>query len=162
MLDLDPHAGAHGAVRLQRRYPAPPQALWAAWTDPAALSRWFGPAGGATQAEVDLRVGGRYRIRFPGHGSEHHEVAGEYLVVEPLRRLVFSWAFHTTPERISRISIELHPVEDGTELRFVHDRFFNAEACANHGRGWPQFFDKLLDHVQSPAQNQAKHLAQEA
>lgn len=152
MLDLDPHPGEHGSVRISRHYAATPQALWAAWTEPAALSRWFGPAGGSTVAEVQLRVGGRYRIRFPGHGGEHHEVAGEYLVVEPPRRLVFSWAFHSTPERISRISIELLPAPGGTELLFVHDRFFTAEARSNHARGWPAFFDSLQAHTSAQAQ----------
>lgn len=152
MLDVDPHTGEHGSVRISRHYAAPPQALWAAWTEPAALSRWFGPAGGATEAEVDLRVGGRYRIRFAGHGNERHEVAGEYLVVDPARRLVFSWAFHSTPERISRVSIELRAAPGGTELLFVHDRFFSAEACSNHGRGWPAFFDSLQAYTSTQAQ----------
>lgn len=151
MLDLDPHPGEHGSVRLRRTYAATPQALWAAWTEPAALSRWFGAADGSTEAEVQLQVGGRYRIRFGGHG-ERHEVAGEYLVIEPLRRLVFSWAFHSTPGRVSRVSIELLPAEGGTELLFVHDRFFNEQACINHGRGWPQFFDSLQSFTSAQAQ----------
>jgi uncharacterized protein YndB with AHSA1/START domain len=70
-------------------------------------------------------------------------VGGEYQEVTPPSRLVFSWAFHTTPERISRISITLRAVPGGTELTFVHDHFFDQQARDNHERGWTLFFTKL-------------------
>ena len=61
----------------------------------------------------------------------------------PLRRLVFSWAWQSTPERVSRVSLELRPVDGGTELVFVHDRFFDQAARDNHERGWGGTFEKL-------------------
>ncbi|HEY1091299.1 MAG TPA: SRPBCC domain-containing protein [Burkholderiaceae bacterium] len=131
-----------GQVSFSRNYPVAPEKVWRAWTDPQALSRWF--AGGqVTAAEIDLREGGRYRIAFKGEG-EAHEVSGEYQEVQPHSRLVFTWAFQSTPERASRISITLKALaEGGTEMDFVHDRFFNEEARANHERGWLFFIEKL-------------------
>lgn len=127
-------------VRITRHYPVSAERVWAAWTDPQALSHWFGAA---TQAELDVRPGGRYRIRFNSPDGTANEVGGEYQEVTPPSRLVFSWAFHSTPERVSRITITLAPAAGGTELTFVHDRFFDQQGRDNHERGWTQFFTKL-------------------
>jgi len=127
-------------VRLVRHYPVSAERVWRAWTEPQALSQWFGAA---TEAELDVRTGGRFRIRFHSPDGSANEVGGEYQEVFPPRRLVFSWAFHSTPERVSRISITLTAVAGGTELTFVHDRFFDEAARNNHERGWTLFFAKL-------------------
>lgn len=140
------HASEHtGEVRLVRHYPVSADKIWRAWTEPQALMRWFGPTPDtiATHAEIDLRVGGRYRIAFQSPDGEHNEVGGEYLEVHPNQRLVFNWAFHSTPERISRVSITLTPDADGTGLTFVHDRFVDIQARNNHERGWNAFFQQL-------------------
>lgn len=134
------------ALCLRRRYPVPAEKVWRAWTDPQALIRWFGPGepDSVTVAEVDLRVGGRYHIVFHTPDGEDHDVGGVYLEVVPHRRLVFSWAWRSTPERVSRVTLELEPQRDGgCELLFTHDRFFDAAARVNHEGGWRPTFDKL-------------------
>jgi len=95
------------------------------------------------RAEVDLRPGGPWRIRLRTPDGEEHEVGGVYETIEPGRRLVFSWAWHSTPERVSRVTVALRPVAGGTELAFLHERFFDAAARDNHGRGWHATFAKL-------------------
>ena len=136
-------------VGIRRSYRAAPEAVWRAWTEPQALSRWFGSGkpGSVTTAEIDLRVGGRYRIAFDTPDGDTHEVSGVYQEVVAQRRLVFTWAWKSTPERVSRVSIELKPLadggRDGTELSFVHDRFFDDAARANHERGWAPMFEQL-------------------
>jgi uncharacterized protein YndB with AHSA1/START domain len=68
------------------------------------------------------------------------------------QRLSFSWAWKSTPERVSRVTIALRPVDGGTELEFVHDRFFDQAARDNHERGWTASFCKLDDLLgSSPA-----------
>jgi uncharacterized protein YndB with AHSA1/START domain len=134
------------ALCLRRRYPVSAEKVWRAWTDPQALIRWFGPGepDSVTVAEVDLRVGGRYHIVFHTPDGEDHDVGGVYQEVVPHRRLVFSWAWRSTPERVSRVTLELEPQHDGgCELLFTHDRFFDAAARTNHERGWRPTFDKL-------------------
>ena len=64
------------------------------------------------------------------------------MVVEH-ERLSFSWAWQSTPERVSRVTVSLKDVEGGTELEFVHDRFFDQAARDNHERGWTGTFAKL-------------------
>lgn len=133
------------SLRITRRYPVAAEKVWRAWTDPQALSRWFGPGepDSVTHAELDVREGGNYRIRFRTPDGDEHEVAGVYQEVVKHRRLSFSWAWRSTPERVSRVSIDLRPVEGGTELDFVHDRFFDESARDNHQRGWTATFAKL-------------------
>jgi uncharacterized protein YndB with AHSA1/START domain len=146
---LDPTQHA-ASVRIDRHYRAAPQAVWRAWTDPQALSCWFGPGDGPSlvTAELDLREGGRFVLAFKTPDGETQRASGEYLQVEPPHRLVFSWAWKGTPERVSRISIELAPAaQGGTDLRFVHDRFVDEQARANHERGWTLFFVNLDRYV---------------
>lgn len=133
------------ALCLRRRYPVAPEKVWRAWTDPQALIRWFGPGepDSVTVAEVDLRVGGRYHIVFHTPDGEDHDVSGVYQEVEPHRRLVFSWAWRSTPERVSRVTLEFEAVAGGCELLFTHDRFFDRQARVNHERGWTPTFGKL-------------------
>jgi uncharacterized protein YndB with AHSA1/START domain len=130
---------------ISRSYRAAPEKVWRAWTEPQALSQWFGPGetGSVISAEIDLRVNGGWRIAFSTPDGQLHEVSGVYQEVVPERRLVFTWAWKSTPERVSRVSIDLKPLADGTELNFVHDRFFDDTARVNHERGWRPIFDNL-------------------
>lgn len=150
-----PTTEASAQVRIHRHYRAPVEQVWRAWTDPQALSRWFmgGAPGAVTEAEIDLRVGGRYRLITRMTNGDTHDVSGDYLEVLPLRRLVFSWAWRSTPERVSRVSIDFLPDGGGTALTFVHDRFFNDEARANHERGWQPAFAQLDRFLQPQTQD---------
>jgi uncharacterized protein YndB with AHSA1/START domain len=133
------------SLSLTRHYAVRPEKVWRAWTEPQALSRWFGPADteSVTRAELDVRVGGRYFIGFRTTDGQEHGVSGVYQEVEAQRRLSFTWAWQSTPERVSRVTIELEPAGGGCELRFRHDRFFDQQARDNHERGWTGTLAKL-------------------
>ncbi|HXE70084.1 MAG TPA: SRPBCC domain-containing protein [Hyphomicrobiaceae bacterium] len=135
------------SLTLKRRLKAPPSQVYSAWTDPKKIARWFGPrdtAQASVAAEIDLRVGGHYRISFTSEGGERHQVGGVYREVVPNRRLVFSWAWHSTPERASLVSITLVPDgETGTLLTLQHEQFFDEKARDGHERGWAGTLEKL-------------------
>ena len=134
------------SLTLSRRINAPPAKVYAAWTDPQKIVHWFGPSrvrAGSLQAETDLRVGGRYRISFHSEAGEYSEVGGVYREIVPNARLVFSWAWHSTPERESLVTVSLKPDGGGTLLVFRHEQFFDQAARDNHERGWNELFDKL-------------------
>lgn len=143
---MDTETATKPSLTLVRRYRAPPARLFQALTDPALISRWFGPEGGTVLlAEADPRVGGRYRIRMKPPGSDEvHDVSGTYCEVVPNERLVFSWAWITTPERESLVTFELRPVDGGTELTLTHSRFFDETARDRHREGWSQGLDRLV------------------
>ncbi len=130
---------------LRRSYPVEPGKVWRAWTDPLALARWFGPgaADSVSHAELDVRVGGRYRIVFGAPDGSVHEASGVYTEVEPPRRLVFTWKRRGMPEADSRVTIELRPVDGGTELDFRHEQFRDVAVRDDHEGGWLPTFAKL-------------------
>ncbi len=136
---------AQAQVRVDRDYPFAVEKVWRAWTDPQTLSRWFGAGkpGTVTDAEIDLRVGGRYRIVSNLPDGVTNNVSGEYQEVVLHSRLVFTWAWHSTPDRVSRVSIDFVARDGGTLLRFVHDRFFDEQACVNHEHGWTSIFEQF-------------------
>jgi uncharacterized protein YndB with AHSA1/START domain len=134
------------SLTLKRRINAIPEKVYAAWTDPEKLAHWFGPAqvkAGSVQAEIDLRVGGRYRISFESGNGEYSEVGGVYREVTPNARLAFSWAWYTTPERESQVTVSLQPDGGGTLLTLHHEQFFDEAARDGHARGWAELLDKL-------------------
>ena len=138
-------------LTLKRHLPADPETVFAAWTDGANLRRWFIPGGvTVTEAELDVRVGGRFRIVMCGNDSGRdfgHD--GEYLEVDPPRRLVFTWSGPSDPG--SLVTIELRPEGGGTELTLTHERTPNAETREAYRGGWTRILE-----------SQAKHLAAEA
>lgn len=132
------------SLTLRRRLNAAPSKVFAAWIEPEKLARWFGPAGvHDVKAEIDPRVGGRYRIEFRGPNGEAHGVAGVYREVVPGERLSFTWAWRTTPERESVVTVALRPDGEGTWLTLVHEQFFDEGARDRHSRGWTGSLDKL-------------------
>lgn len=133
------------SLTFTRHYAVAPEKVWQAWTDVRALSCWFGPgaANSVTRAELDLRAGGRYAIAFRTSDGEEHAVSGEYQEVVPHRRLSFTWAWQSTPHRVSLVTIILTPSGAGTDLSLRHDRFFDQQAADNHRRGWSGTLAKL-------------------
>ena len=65
----------------------------------------------------------------------------------PNQRLVFSWAWHSTPERESLVTVSLKPEGAGTLLTFLHEQFVDAAARDNHERGWTELFAKLENYL---------------
>src|SRR5689334_254804 len=81
-------------LQLRRTYPASRVQVFAAWTQIEMLKRWWGVAEGYTVpvAEIDLRVGGKYRLgMLPPNGEKLFMLSGEYQVIEPPEKLVFTW-----------------------------------------------------------------------
>ena len=134
------------SLTLERRIKASPSRVFSAWTDPEKIVHWFGPAEtapGSVRAEMDVRAGGRYRISFKSKDGEYNEVGGEYREVGPDSRLVFSWAWHSTPERESLVTITISKDGDSSMLTLHHEQFFDEKARDGHERGWTGTLEKL-------------------
>jgi len=94
------------------------------------------------EAETDLRIGGRYRI--VGHmANDIHEVGGVYREIVPDEKLVYTWAWKSTPERESLVTLQFKPDGAGTLLTLTHEQFFDDDARDRHQHGWSGALDKL-------------------
>ena len=141
---------ARPSLTLTRRLSARPEKVYTAWTDPLNLVQWFAQTQakpGSMRAELDVRVGGRYRISWTGAKGEYFEVGGVYREVLPNERLQFSWAWHSTPERESLVTVQIKPDATGTLLTFHHEQFADEAARDSHKRGWGTFLDVLEKFV---------------
>jgi uncharacterized protein YndB with AHSA1/START domain len=141
-LDIKP------SLTLKRRLNAAPEKVYAAWTEPEKIVKWFGPdAGPVKHAEADVRVGGRYAVNFFTENGEEHYVSGVYQEVVPNQKLVFTWAWRSTPERESLVTVLIRPEGDGSVLTLIHENFFDEAARDGHEKGWSGCLDKFVRYL---------------
>jgi len=126
------------SLALVRKFDAAPGKVWRALTEPELLKQWMRPNDSTkmSTAEIDLRVGGRYRIVMRPADGEEHDVRGVYREIVPNRKLVYTWAWKSTSERESLVTIELRAAGGGTELTLKHEQFVDEEARDKHQHGW--------------------------
>jgi uncharacterized protein YndB with AHSA1/START domain len=131
-------------LRLTRRFAAPRERVFDAWTDPELLRRWWAALEGweTALAEVDLRPGGAYRLSMrDGESGAVHTVVGEYVEVRRPERLAYTWTWEGEPEEMrgsERTLVEIEFVEDGdtTEVLLTHRGFAGPRIRDLHGEGW--------------------------
>jgi len=136
-------AGDPGTTLVVRRFlPFPRARVFAAWLDPASLAEWMCPGAVThTVAEIDPRVGGRYRIvmQKPGGDIEH---SGEYLAIDRPSRLSFTWMSVNTDRQPTIVTIDFMEKDGGTELVLTHRRLPPA-MVGDHTKGWTDIVGKL-------------------
>lgn len=131
------------SLTIKRRFKVPPEKVFAAWADPNKMKHWMGPAGTQRiEAQCDLRVGGRYHIKMVMTDAEH-DVSGVYRDIVPNEKLVFTWAWKSTPERESLVTVTFKKDGDGTIMTLLHEQLFDAEARDRHNAGWLGTMDRL-------------------
>lgn len=143
-----PGESVRPSLTLKRRFKAAPEKVWRAWTDPTQLVAWWGPGNCVYDAvEVDLQVGGRFRVAFrsdiDGKPDERHEVGGTYREIVENQRLVFSWNWVTLPERVSQVTVTLKADAGGTLLTLHHEQLWDEASKTGHTRGWTASLNKL-------------------
>jgi uncharacterized protein YndB with AHSA1/START domain len=132
------------SLTIKRRLKAPPAKVFSAWTEPEKIRQWFRPGGSeCTLAEFDLRVGGRYTIAAVAPDGEKHQVGGVVREIVNDQKLVYTWAWHTTPERESLVTVEFKPDGDGTIVTLTHEHFYDAKARDGHQYGWDSALDRF-------------------
>lgn len=132
------------SLRLERRIAASPAKVFAAWTTPEILSRWFGPhQAEVLSAAIDAKPGGRFHVVFRTPDGETHDVRGTYREFVENVRLVFTWQWITMPERRSLVTVSIEPDSRGSRLTLVHEQFFDTAARDRHIFGWNGALDKL-------------------
>lgn len=132
-------------LTMTRLIRAPRERVFAAWTTPDLLLKWWGP-GPVTcpEAHVDLRPGGEYRIANKQQDGSITWIFGTFAEVSPPEKLIYDWSVSILadmpPTRVV-VCFNAHPA--GTELVLTHERFPAAEIRDMHAQGWAGCIDRL-------------------
>ena len=132
---------SEGAVlELVRVIEAPRERVFDAWTQPEILKKWWGVTREHTTplAEVDLRVGGKYRLTMRAADGTDHTVGGEYREISRPEKLVYTWQWETEGEfPVTLVSIEFREKAPGfTEIALTHTQLPSENSVAQHRHGW--------------------------
>ena len=141
--------GPSGVAVVQRLVPAPPDVVYAEWTNPEAFREWMCPRPAiATDVAIDARPGGKLRIDIEERGHEFF-VTGEYLTVDPPSTLSFTWWCSTwpidTPTSVVTVSFEARPGE--TTLMTIRHELLPDHLADQHETGWHAIAGQLANHA---------------
>jgi uncharacterized protein YndB with AHSA1/START domain len=136
------------SLTIKRRFKAPPEKVFNAWADPEKVKHWMGPGEvKVLRAEGDARTGGHFRWVMRAPNGEDHDVSGVYREVIPNEKLVFTWAWKSTPERESLVTVDIKPDGTGSLMTFTHEQFFDEDARDRHQKGWSAAIEKMEEYL---------------
>ena len=119
-------------------------AVYAAWTEPEIMRRWFCPRDlELVSAEADVRVGGQFRVVM-SNGSQTFTVHGAYREVVPGQRLVFSHQWQEHDASSTLVTVEFSDRDGGTLVSLTHQGFRDRQSIEGHRSGWQSTFDNLV------------------
>ncbi len=139
-----------------RVFDAPRELVFAAWTNPKQVERWWGPKGYVSyNCEIDLRVGGRFSLLMRGPDGTIYPCEGTFREILPPERLVYIGADSdgsacgaglppgatvtvTFAECEGRTTLTIHTLLPSAEAR-------EAAIAAGYTVGWPMTLERLAD-----------------
>ena len=134
-------------VVARRRMPAPREIVFEAWIDPQGISQWMCPGDAVSaEAQLDVRVGGSYRIVMKSKHRQHVHI-GTYQVVDPPSKLVFTWSAIEKPEEVTLVTVEFIAHGDESELVLTHERLPNSDVAARYESGWGTIAEKFAAYL---------------
>lgn len=143
--------------RIRRRFAAPVETVFRAWTDPDALKHWWCPEGWElAEIEIDLRPGGDYRIGMQRRGDARPVyVCGCFLEVQVPQKLVYTWRWVNAMPEISetRVTVQFREIAGTTEVLLVHENLPGISICLRHRSGWFSAWcrlEEMLSAAQQP------------
>lgn len=138
-------------LTLERRLAAPRERVYRAWTDADEVRQWWALSGMTVEiAELDVRVGGRFRLALRTQEGNLHVAYGEYSVVDAPAKLVHSWQWEQEGpggEQVMRVTVEFLDDDGATRLVLTHENFRNQEAADNHRGGWTNKLDCIEQYL---------------
>lgn len=134
-------------LRIERVIAATPERLFALWTEPEQLVKWWGPEGFTIpQHALDVRPGGRWRTTMRRPDGSQNTVSGIYRTLDPPRRLVFTWGWDDDAGlrgHETEITVTFEPVTGGTRMVLTQQTFVDSDSRDRHQHGWGSSFVKL-------------------
>jgi uncharacterized protein YndB with AHSA1/START domain len=115
-------------IAMTRVFDAPRELVFKAYTDPAAIPRWWGPRRYTTTVEeLDVRPGGKWRFVSRGEDGAEYAFRGEHREIVPPERLVVTFEFEGTPGQIVVDTATFEEIDGKTKVTIV-SRFPSVEA----------------------------------
>ncbi|HEX3369234.1 MAG TPA: SRPBCC domain-containing protein [Candidatus Cybelea sp.] len=119
---------------------APAAKIFAALTEPAQLTQWWGEEGKyrVEQMEADLRVGGRWQTTGTSSDGRRFVVEGVYREIDPPRILAYTWAHDWGDADRAETLVRFDLTERGgsTLVKVTHSGFADPQSRDDHARGW--------------------------
>lgn len=138
---------ADGRVVATVQVAVPAERAFRALTSKEIIAWWFRPrVFNTTEWAGDVCVGGGWRSEGVG-GRGPYALEGEFLVVEPPRKLVHTWRGVGAPGGTTTVTYLLEPVDGGTRVTLQHSAFAVREQCASTAIGWETSFERLAEHL---------------
>jgi len=141
-----------GVIKAEIDLAVPPERVFRSLTDANELAAWWGADEMYRTKDwaIDLRPGGKWSTRTVAADGSEATVDGEYLDVDPPRRLVFTWRPSWDDYAVTTIEYELRPIPPGTRLLVTHTGFGDrATAAAGTGEGWKRVLEWLGEFVEA-------------
>jgi uncharacterized protein YndB with AHSA1/START domain len=157
-------------LNLSRTFAAPRELVFSAWADPDKLKQWWAAQKGFTTpiAEVDLRVGGQYRLGMkPPDMNVIYVVTGTYREVSPPEKLVFTWDWEAPVDsqsmlptderppdcmletRETLVTVEFRAQGNATEVVLTHEHFSDQHIRDEHSYGWSGVMARLAQVIEA-------------
>lgn len=147
-------------VQVKRTLRVPRERVFAAWTEAESLKRWMGRASADHKTEyleLDVRPGGRYRMKTISPSGDIFWGTGEYREIRPPEKLVFTWAWTKTPARQGEanecgptiVTVEFFAQGESTEVVLTHEGFLATALRDRHEPGWKGCFETLERFLQA-------------
>jgi uncharacterized protein YndB with AHSA1/START domain len=137
-------------VRINRTFPAAPDAVFRAWTDPAEFKAWWQPRPYRTAAvEMDVRVGGAYRVAMRHPEGAHQYLFGVYREVRSPDRLAMTWCLAGSEKDDgyeALLTLEFREKPGGTELVLIHEKLPGA-SIEMYAAGWSEVLGSLSRYL---------------
>jgi uncharacterized protein YndB with AHSA1/START domain len=138
-----------GAILATVDIAAPPERVFEAITTDEITQWWGDPSMyRTTKYKANLRVGGAWKSEGVGADGSAFAVEGEFLEIDPPRKLVQTWKPGWDPVGTTTLTFHLDPISTGTRVTLRHTGFAkNAESCGSHASGWERVFGWLVGHL---------------
>jgi uncharacterized protein YndB with AHSA1/START domain len=139
-MDQDPD----DTLRVRRVIAAGREKVFQAWIEPAQVKRWWNLGEGwkTLSAEIDPRVGGKFSLGNEPSGGGRLVITGEFLVVNPPKRLIYTWRFPGASPEESKVTVEFNDLGGQTEVVVTHEGM--GGAMRERGlSGWQRALERL-------------------
>ncbi len=135
-------------VLIERLFDVSVERMWEIWTKPEFINQWFGsdPNGIVISSDIDLIIGGQYRVTFQDSDGSIHTAFGEYTEVFELEKLRYTWQWESEAGYISEVIVAFIPKAGKTLLVFEHVHL-NPNSTHECFVGWNRAMDKIVKKI---------------